>query len=93
MKIINSILIFVLLYYAGVIIYSTVKTNLWFLLLGELLFFLVIFINILSPYLKIKNKDKQYIDKLVKDKNKEDKNHKILIKMDLTINGGLVAKS
>lgn len=75
MKIINSILIFVLLYYAGVIIYSTVKTNLWFLLLGELLFFLVIFINILSPYLKIKNKDKQYIDKLVKDKNKEDKNH------------------
>ena len=75
MKIINSILIFVLLYYIGVIIYSTIKTNLWFLLPGELLFFLVVFINILSPYLKIKNKDKQYIDKMIKNKNKENKNH------------------
>ena len=75
MKIINSILIFVLLCYIGVIIYSTIKTNLWFLLLGELLFFLVVFINILSPYLKIKNKDKQYIDKMIKNKNKENKNH------------------
>lgn len=73
MKIVNSILIFVLLYYMLIIICSTVKSGFVFLIPGEILLFFIIFINIISSYFKIKNNDTIFINKMIKNKEKENK--------------------
>ena len=74
-SIVNFILILVLLYYAWIVIYVTISNNLLFLLPGEIVFIGVILINILSHFLKVKENDNVYINKTIKNKNKEERNH------------------